>query len=128
MYRTSPTVPLTRRLKIEREKCGAYCGHCILIEKGAAVDIEDMNGYTPLYWALLKKKYKIASLLLEKGADIDYQDISGQTALHKVVYHKNIDAIKFLLEHRASRQIKDVQGKLPIDYAEKENIKEMLYE
>ena len=40
----------------------------LLIEHGA--DVNQANGYTPLYVAAEKGHYEIAKLLIEKGADI----------------------------------------------------------
>ena len=41
----------------------------LLIEKEANIDIQDINGNTPLITAVMYNNYKITKLLLKNGAD-----------------------------------------------------------
>jgi ankyrin repeat protein len=42
-----------------------------LLERGAKVNVQDVNGYTPLTWACLKQRVESVRLLLAAGADVN---------------------------------------------------------
>ena len=52
----------------------------LLLEKGAAIDGRDENGWTPLIRAAGNGCEPLVKLLLEKGAAIDAKDYMGRTA------------------------------------------------
>ena len=54
----------------------------VLIAKGAAVDVRDASGATPLHLAALKGNVRIATLLLDHGAPVNALDNDGATPLH----------------------------------------------
>jgi ankyrin repeat protein len=53
----------------------------LLIEKGAALDVQDADGFTPLDQAIIAKEPGIARLLVEKGANTDLAAKNKWTAL-----------------------------------------------
>jgi ankyrin repeat protein len=52
-----------------------------LIENGAAVDLPDDDGITPLSWAAIGDLAPVAKLLIERGADVNHVDKKGMTPL-----------------------------------------------
>jgi ankyrin repeat protein len=79
-----------------------------LIADGAAVNMPDEHGRTPLHVALLQRRVKTAKALLDHGADVEARDNSGQTALHLAVrYCSRIDTAIALLERGAEINAKD---------------------
>ena len=69
--------------------------------KGADIDTQDINGYTPLMWACICGREAVVRLLLERGADIKLRDMGGRTALSwaRTFIHASIVA---LLEARGA--------------------------
>ena len=53
----------------------------LLIEKGAAVNIQNMRGHTALIFAAVIGHENVAKGLIAQGADVNIQDMEGATAL-----------------------------------------------
>ena len=49
-----------------------------LIGKGAALNTQDLCGYTPLHLAVTRRNRQMVALLLEKGADVTIEDLSDE--------------------------------------------------
>jgi len=81
----------------------------ILIEKGAALDVKDRLGNTPLHYAA--QSLEISKLLLSRGANINAQNNDGQTPLHKAIEYGSRAVYLHLTEQGANAEIKDKQGK-----------------
>ncbi|KAH8648185.1 ankyrin repeat-containing domain protein, partial [Tricladium varicosporioides] len=58
--------------------CAAEKGHeavvKLLLEKGAALEVQSSSGQTPLSWAAVNGHEAVVKLLLEKGAALEVQD------------------------------------------------------
>jgi ankyrin repeat protein len=50
----------------------------ILLGSGADINLKDSSGYTPLFYAVLNKNFKLVKLLVEHGANIDVCDNEGR--------------------------------------------------
>lgn len=97
-----------------------------LLEKGADVDSRNQYGRTPLQYAANFKHTEVVALLLDYGADINARDVSGRTALRYAVVASDLDTIKLLLDRGASRDSKTHKGESPLDFADDENVRELL--
>lgn len=53
----------------------------MLVDCGADINAEDMNGYTPLFLAVTANKPRIVKWLIDLGADVNVRSDSGYTAL-----------------------------------------------
>lgn len=53
----------------------------VLIQKGAAVNTQDLDGWTALMKAVYKKHVEIVQALIENGADVNSKNIGGYTTL-----------------------------------------------
>ena len=52
----------------------------LLLEKGASINSKDMDGQTPLYYAVVKEPTVYVEFLLEYGADYHVINSSGFSA------------------------------------------------
>ena len=81
-----------------------------LIEKGANVNIQNENGFTPLMWAAAFGQEKTVEKLIQAGADVNFQDERGRTALMFAVGSRKTATAKVLLENNAFVNSKDLFG------------------
>ena len=51
----------------------------MLLEKGASIDIQNIDGWTALIWASRNGNIDIVETLLESGANVSIQDNNGRT-------------------------------------------------
>ncbi len=89
----------------------------LLTKEGTVIDIEDGQGMTPLYWAVINNDVKIAELLIKKGASVDYSGINSTTALIEASKHGHIDIVKLLVANGADINIKVSVSRTPLHYA-----------
>ena len=127
-----------------------------LIAAGAAVDVKDVKGYTPLHYAVERGDKDLVEQLIAAGAAVDVKDGEGQTPLHRVedievakqlivaganlnaknnrdqtplhytVYYGNKDIVKLLLATKAAVDVKDVAGSTPLHYAVERGDKDLV--
>lgn len=81
------------------------------------VDLQDIDGKTPIHWAMLKQRDpKVLQALVKLSTNLSLYDNSGHTALHKAALHGFIPGVKVLVEHGQSCNVPDKQGKTPLLY------------
>jgi ankyrin repeat protein len=73
----------TPLLYAARENCTACVD--VLLEHGAAIDLPDPDGVTPLHVAIMNANWDLAKHLIEAGADVDQWDIYGEAPLFAAV-------------------------------------------
>ncbi|ONK65081.1 uncharacterized protein A4U43_C07F33410 [Asparagus officinalis] len=81
-----------------------------MIERGAAVNGRDQNGWTALMRAGFKGRAEVMKALLEKGAEVDARDEEGYTALHCAVEAGHVDAVEVLVKRGADLEAKTAKG------------------
>ena len=90
-----------------------------LVENGAAVNVADTNGNTPLIFIIHKtRNLEITRRLLEKGAAVNAQNRTGETALMYAAWRGHSDIVQLLLAHRADVSLKNRQGNTALTLAE----------
>ena len=77
-----------------------------LIKNEADVNIQDLNGFTPIHYAAraykgLTNHFAIAYILIENGADVDSKNKDGLTPLYFASHNGNLELVKFLIKHMA---------------------------
>ncbi|CAF1099861.1 unnamed protein product [Rotaria sordida] len=102
--------------------CAATCGHlsCIrmLIELyGCSLESEDINGCTPLFYAITFEHLNVCRVLLHLKANPNHKDHRGRTPSHCAALKGNINCLKCLIEHNADIWIKNKRGDYPIHEA-----------
>lgn len=97
----------------------------MLLKRGADPNITN-EGYSAIIYAATYGHTDIVKMLVENGANINQIHVDGTTPLINAVLTGNIELVKLLLEMGADTSIKDYGGKTAEDYAEKDEIKELL--
>lgn len=74
----------------------------LLISRGAAIDVKQAEGRTPLYQASsLGDANPVIRLLLDRGADPNARNAAGATPLMAASARGNVEAMRMLLESKA---------------------------
>ena len=106
-----------------------------LVEKGAHINCQDMNGNAPLHWAAapvyckMRLHYKIEEkttcnfyegpqfrpriikwLIEEQGSDINVQNKYGETILHFFIAFRDLEWVQWLLKKGANINLKCANG------------------
>jgi ankyrin repeat protein len=88
-----------------------------LIEYGADISAEDLDGCTPLHLASEGHSPKngfIVRLLLDLGADVNARAKNGLTPLHKASTFRALELARVLLGHGADVNARDADGRTPL--------------
>jgi ankyrin repeat protein len=102
------------------------------ISYGADPNVRDRRGNTLLHYAVQYGWIDdgLVEVPLSLGADPNIRNKNGETPLHIAVkcryLHAKAKIVKLLLEYGADPRIRDRSGRTPLDYAEDEEIAEML--
>ena len=102
------------------------------IAEGINVNAAQYQGFTALYFAILRNDPKIISELMQAGANINVQDKNGNTPLMNVV--SNFGNIPFvitgmlttILQFNPSLNLRNKEGKTVFDIAAEKDYKEVL--
>jgi len=72
----------------------------LLLEKGAASNLQDALDRTPLHWAALNGDTEIVKLLIDSKADVSLKDSAGKTALNMLFtkYGNDTEALADILK------------------------------
>lgn len=91
-----------------------YRGHLkvanYLIKNGAALELQNNDGETPLMIASRHGHLEMVSKLLDAGVNIDTQDKRGLTSLMHAALRNNKDIVELLLNEGADKNIQDNNG------------------
>lgn len=89
----------------------------ILLAKGANPNIQDVDGDTPLYYALAKGfDSKIIQNIIDKGADVNVRNNEQETPLHVACISYNTDALQILLNNKSNVNAQDISGSTPLHW------------
>lgn len=88
-----------------------------LLDHGAAVDVINAQGQTPLHFAVRGTSKAIVEALVKAGADVNARDKDGLTPLHDAVKQKHLELVTLMLQYPVDVNIKDNSGKTPAHYA-----------
>lgn len=94
------------------------------------VDIQDVNGNTPLHYAIGSKNIDMCRMLIEHGeSNVNVKDNNGNTSLHLAVYSRDIDLCKLIIDNNGKIDSKNNTGESALHMAcniEKDDIVEYL--
>ncbi|XP_061175209.1 ankyrin-1-like [Saccostrea echinata] len=68
-----------------------------LINRGADINKQDSQGWTPLYQSAFAGNLELSTLMLDQKADVNIATISGDTVLHAGVYGNNNTVVDLLI-------------------------------
>jgi ankyrin repeat protein len=77
----------------------------LLADKGADLDLGDVNGCTPLYMAAARGHYEVVRLLAEKGVKLDTRDKLGRTALYMAASKGDYYTVRLLVKKGANTDL-----------------------
>jgi len=86
----------------------------LLVEKGAALEVKDTNGDTPLLAAVSYNKPKSAIYLIGKGADIGATNGYGNSLVLDAVVCDDLELIKVLLNKTGNLNVQNREGFTPL--------------
>ena len=91
-----------------------------ILDKGADIDAQDEDGFTPLHWAgKFSKTPDVVPLLLEANADVNVRIEDGTTLLHLAARYAHPTIVEWLLDRGADANLQDNYGRTPSEFAEK---------
>ncbi len=82
--------------------------------KGAAIDVPDSGGRTPLSFAAEKGRLDIVRFLVDNGAAVNRDDVQKRPPLYHAAIMGHLDVARFLLEHGANPDLQDQFGDTPL--------------
>jgi hypothetical protein len=89
-----------------------------LLDHGAAVNVRDDYGRTPLILAAHHyPNQSVVKLLLKAGADVNARDGDGKTALMLAAPQGDPETVRFLLHHGADLSARNRWGQTALGYA-----------
>lgn len=101
----------------------------ILKKEDIDLDAKDIEGKTPLMYAVFNNDTEIIEAIIKRDVDVNSVDSVGRTALHWASYYGNEDALILLLQNKVDISIKDTNDSTALDLARfegHENIIEIL--
>jgi hypothetical protein len=81
-----------------------------LISGGAAVNVEDKRGETPLHYAAQRGYSHVAERLIANGAEVNTSSNSGETPLHCATRWGYRDVVEVLIENGAEVNLRTQAG------------------
>ena len=96
-----------------------------LIEYNAAVNHQDVVGWTALIYTAENGHSEAAISLLENNASVDVQDNEGFTALMEAASLNQLEVVSTLLEYEATVDIENDKGETALDIADREGHQEI---
>ena len=82
----------------------------------AGLDQSDQDGWTPLFWAIIKNQYQAAEQLLTAGSKINVQDGAGWTPIDWAAFRGNPDFVDLILRFTPGTQLKGPRLEKPRIY------------
>ena len=94
-----------------------------LVENGANINVQDVDGDIPISWALARGHKDIAKLLIEKGADLNISNNNGYTLLHWAAFSSDGEIAQLFIDKGVNLNTVDFEHKTALHHAgERENV------
>ncbi len=90
----------------------------LLIENGANIDDQGINGTSVLMFAVNVNYLEAAKLLIENGANVNVQDVLGYSGLMLIARRGYLEAAKLLIENDANIIMENQKGETALKIAE----------
>ena len=97
--------------------CQKAVGADMLLKAGAAPDLQDEDGNSPIHVAATEGFDAVIKCLLEAGANPNLTNCFQKTALHYLAMKNHWEGMTDLIEHGANTQAMDSEGNTALWYA-----------
>ena len=87
----------------------------VLIEIGASIDFNALDGVTAFTYAVIYKQKEMAEFLIENGANVNSTCTNLKTPLHFALMLNHEEFVLLLLQNGASVNAKDQDKRTPIE-------------
>ncbi len=88
-----------------------------MLDSGANINLQSLNGITPLYTAAAEGHMEAVDVLLRRGAVVDLPNIDGRSPLHSACIQGHEGVLRLLLTAGASTTLEDNQGRCAWNWA-----------
>lgn len=88
-----------------------------LISKGAATEVRDANGKSPIIVATIRGYLDIVAYLVSIFCNVNDQDKNKNTPLHYATINGNVEIVRYLVSVNANVNVKNIDGATPLQYA-----------
>jgi ankyrin repeat protein len=99
---------------VERQDYGSVKAD---LQNGGNPNIKDRNGWTPMYYAFLKKDQPMVQLLKKYGAKIEAFNEEGFSMLSSAVLSGEESVVRFMLKNKVDANQPNFDGKVPLYFA-----------
>jgi ankyrin repeat protein len=82
----------------------------LLIDAGADLDYQNVEGSTALHTAIVFDKTEVAQMLIGSGCNLDIKNNSGSTPIHTAAFFCRKDVLRQLIENGADPDIPNNDG------------------
>jgi quinoprotein dehydrogenase-associated probable ABC transporter substrate-binding protein len=89
----------------------------LLDKKHASINAQDLQGETPLHYALVQRFPKMVVFLIGRGADVNGRDRDGWTPIMTAAYCDDAESVKLLAAHGADANVVSKQSLTPLGIA-----------
>jgi ankyrin repeat protein len=97
-----------------------------LIEKGANLDLPNVNKETPLIAAVVHSQINSVKVLLDYKVDLEKKDMNGDTALHIALNNSNDEIALVLIRQGANIYSLDRKEKSPLKIAQENGLNQSI--
>ena len=97
-----------------------------LVEQGADMEKENMNGNTSLLYASEQGHVEVTRYLLQQGANRDKANKNGCTSLHFAAQNNQLETAKLLMVYGADLNARNEDGELPIELTLTEEMRQAI--
>ncbi|HEY3857123.1 MAG TPA: ankyrin repeat domain-containing protein [Verrucomicrobiae bacterium] len=86
---------------------------------------KDIDGKTPLHWAVMHDRMDAANFLLTQKANVNAKEKTGLTPLHWAAMKCFRDMAELLLSKKAEVNSRSIDGRTPLDWAAAQDCKDV---
>ncbi|KAH9081184.1 hypothetical protein Ae201684P_012156 [Aphanomyces euteiches] len=86
----------------------------IVMRDPTLINLADVNGWTPLFYAAIRNQPRAIHALCRAGARVNITDSFGLSALHYACMYQRPPSVDALLEHKADVHRRDRHGRTPL--------------
>eukprot|EP01028_Stygiella_incarcerata_P006903 TRINITY_DN2808_c0_g1_i5.p1 TRINITY_DN2808_c0_g1~~TRINITY_DN2808_c0_g1_i5.p1 ORF type:complete len:1126 (+),score=248.76 TRINITY_DN2808_c0_g1_i5:182-3559(+) len=107
-------VPLHFACRFGHFECVEHLVSMTRSGNASALDVPDLEGNTPVFYAIEAGATEIAAYLLKNGTNVEHVNKKGKTLLHVACEQNMPPLVEWLLDHGLLPEMTDVDGNTPM--------------